>query len=358
MTVINYPQTIASFLVDAINCGYIRIEDNSVYATDPNYVGGQDDRDNYGILFLVDVSADGVNYANEATYTQLGNNNNPSRWNVDIPNVTYYYKIKGYLCTIVTNVQTPLAASEVVFCSGDGKFYSFNKGSGIFTELDKVSDWSAVCVNTLYQDEESLYYEKSSNYVVTKAACHQYYICDRSNNDAVKTWSVYGPTGAISIVPLLTGTFDPTTDNPYLLDLTTLGDGVYVLEINDGNTLWYYPIYDYCLTQICFESLVKDVLCTDTDCVTTCDEDWLIADRQKRDALNQMLSMYFYMLGKINAERLEYLNIFSLETDRSAVLQEIDNIITKFNEIMTRCGVCNEVDVSTTSIVEPPCSNC
>lgn len=352
-----YSTTIPSVISDVTNCGYVRITDDTRYANNPLVL--EETRQSYAILVLVDTSALGVTYVNEPTYTQLDNPSFPTAWNIDIPNITYYYKIKAYWCTIVTQVVTPLLADTVVFNSTDSTFYTFDVGTGIYTPLDAVSDWSAYCDanTTVYQREDILYYEKTTSYVITKAACHKYYICDRSNNDADKIWNIYGTTGNRS-APLLSGTFDPTTDNPYLLDITTLGDGVYIVEIDDGSNIFNYPIYDFCTTEICMESLMRDILCTDTQCVETCDNDFIVVDRNKRDSLNQMLALYLFMIGKINAERLEYLNIFTIESDRIAVLQEVDNVITKFKELMVRCGVCNEVDTTTTTTIEPPCQTC
>jgi hypothetical protein len=360
MASLSFAQTIPSIVINASNCGFLTVEDNSAYA---NFPGTEDDRGNYGILLLVDVSLDNVTYANEATYTQLGNPSFPTKWNIDIPNITCYYKVLAYWCNIVHNTSDLFMVSKVVYYKEGDAFYYFDVTSGTYTILDQSNDWTSYCTNstTLYQYNDTMYCEKTSNYVVTKALCHMYYICDRSNNDAIKTWNIYSPSGSsMNGTPLLTGTYDPTIENPYLLDLTTLGDGVYILEVDDGSNLWNYPIYDFCTTEVCFASMIKDILCTDTQCVETCDENYIIKDKQKRDALNQMIGLYFMLLAKINAERLEYLGIFTIEPDRTAVLQEVDDMLTKFTEISVRCGICNEVDTTTvtTSSIVPPCQSC
>ena len=361
MAAIPFPKTIPSMTTETVNCGFLRIRDNTLYATNSFYSEGHDLRSNYGILILIDYSVDNIIFTNEPLYTQLINNELPSIWNIDIPNIQYYYKIKAYWCLKVTQVITPLIKNTVVYNSTDGNFYSFNVETGVYTLLDTVTDWSFCCDSntTILQYKEVLFYEKTSNYVITKAACHQYYICDRSNNDSKKIYSIYTPgTSVTDTEPLLNGTYDPVEDNPFLLDLTTLGDGVYVIKIDDGSSYWQYPIYDFCSIQICQESLIRDILCTDTDCVSTCDANYTLEDTNKRNILNMINAVYDDIIGKINAERMEYLGIYSIDPDRAATLQEVDNLITKLIEITLRCGVCNDIDTNNLPIVEPPCLTC
>jgi len=361
MAAISFPRTIPSMTIETVNCGFLRIRDNTLYATSPYIVGGHDLRSNYGILILVDYSTNNITFTNEPLYTQLENNDLPSTWNIDIPNIQYYYKIKAYWCLKVTEITTLLSADTIVYNSTDLNFYSFDVGTGAYTLIDTVTDWSSYCDSntTMFQYEEILFYEKTSNYVVTKAACHQYYICDRSNNDSEKTYGIYTPgTSLTDSAPLLSGTYDPIDDNPFLLDLTTLGDGVYVIRIDGGNTYWQYPIYDFCSIQICQESLIRDILCTDTDCVSTCDANYILENTNKRNTLNMISAVYDDIIGKINAERMEYLGIYSIDPDRAATLQEVDNLITKLIEITLRCGVCNDIDTNNLPIVEPPCLTC
>lgn len=133
--------------------------------------------------------------------------------------------------------------------------------------------------------------------------------------------------------------------------ITLESDGMYYVQI-DYEVGSITTIASYMLTiadltdmQACGIKLVKYVYCKCSDpCDSNCNE--YEAVNKRRTELNNMITLYFAILGLVNTERLQFMGVLNISQDRLDYVHDIGAMIEKLNVISERCALCSDLDTN------------
>lgn len=118
-------------------------------------------------------------------------------------------------------------------------------------------------------------------------------------------------------------------DTSYSIDISSEGDGVYMLKIVEtGVVTVYMVIYEFSSMVTCQKSLINQIFSTET-----CTED----NDVLRGKLNQLIAYTGYILARTNIENIRYLDIFTMDETRIDYVNDTGNLMDKVNLITTNC---------------------
>lgn len=344
-----------------ISCGYVKIEDVSVYSASPN------SRVDFGIAIFVQLPDFSYDYG-------LTNYSNSDPWYISIQNnILYVFDIYQ----IPTWIADTWVHNQVVWYEPDGLFYYVSDPAFVIsTEIPGISPkWTEVPNNltgrTLISGHYTSYAcalvrRECPNYSLQKvqcdpveSCCKQWQICDNSGSSYDKEIALFDYNLNFIAHTVL------DTDGPQCHTINIPNQGVYIVGIKDsGGTLmtdetWEDPnsydeflvIYEYCQLTNCFQYLADQILCSNDPCAeicNPCDQSKILLDRNNRLEINKMIALFGTLLGMINAERVKYLGVYDMDVTRADFVSKIGMYFVKINEISIRCGICIGQDVSST----------
>jgi len=187
----------------------------------------------------------------------------------------------------------------------------------------------------------------------TKDSCKNYTITTDDTN--VTSFGVHSADGVlIETITLVDGSGS----------FTLPSEGVYLIRMSDGIT---YSLYEFCDLQECLKKLIREILCPDLDdpCCNNCREEDVAERERLRKELNKLIAMYGMYLGGKMDETTRYLGVFDFINDsdgdgifdidacQSAILQNMDNMISDIKEVTRRCG-----DGCDDTVTSSPCTSC
>jgi len=195
------------------------------------------------------------------------------------------------------------------------------------------------------------------------SVCYEWQVCDVSGTTDDKEVTVYeyGSTEVLSTYTLLAGG---------CVTITLPEDGVFVVGISHIITtaageelefIEYHIVYETCALKTCYNALVVDILCKTWDpcCETGCTEAEKKVLQVKRDTLNQMVALVGYLVAAIWVEHTRFGNILleykgTADATRDTYVRRVQQIIDRLQEIIGRCGSCDDMSDTTTT----GCSTC
>lgn len=197
---------------------------------------------------------------------------------------------------------------------------------------------------------------------LVKTSCYHYTLTDNTGTNDIKYVTVYAYGNSTA---LISTTLDPTQGTTLEIDLTTYGDGVYLVEFGnddpavDASDEWTdtFVIYEYCGVWECYQGLFTAIMCgAYNPCCNTCDPALLEKYIRYREALNMMTGLMLSVIAYINVERVKYLGIFDIDDTREGYISRVSDYLVKLKELASSCGICNPT--SEESSIDSPCSNC
>ena len=345
-------------------CGNLYVEDRTVYGVSP------ETREDFGVALFVNIDPGNDVYTNDDSLTDLSNPGSDEiqgTWTIPI-NVSkdWNYEVVMFWC--------PLWEQGTLYDDGQIVYYNevFYKKvdgvSGTAIPEGNPSDWTVLTIADYDEFDNSTGTDSLAGYE-SVIACPEYKvifnecpgvhaILNLSDNTVRATITDYSGEEVL----------EPTTIVDGRLDVTLPLDGIYILTIEafDGviwNEVFVAPIYEYCKMKTCVAYLVDSLMCNEWDpCCENCDKKAIEKMQRQRLQLNKVFFLYGTLLSLIHTEAVEYLGVNSIEDDRYATLERVENLFEKIQDILHRCELCygawqTSTTKSTSSPKYKPC-NC
>jgi len=170
-------------------------------------------------------------------------------------------------------------------------------------------------------------------FTVTKDECHQWTISITANSISSASLLDYSMD---EIVELTTSTTSVS------VNLDDYGDGAYIVKViytdNVDTFTAYIPIFDLCDAYDCYINLFKYNLCKCSDPCDDCDED-LTSRKYDEESIRILIDQIKQM---IYLDKYQYIGIYSIDTTRNDMIEDIGSMIDKLKIITDRCGLCDE----------------
>ena len=140
---------------------------------------------------------------------------------------------------------------------------------------------------------------------------------------------------------------DPSLATTYDIDLTSEGDNVYIvtveeeLSVNSYDTSHVLVIYEYCALENCTWFTIDKILCSSEPCTEVCNPcspESVLQQQKNRQSLNQLIATFGSLMAYIHVERTRYLGIFDYNADRENFVTKIGMLLTKVKHMALQCG--------------------
>ena len=196
----------------------------------------------------------------------------------------------------------------------------------------------SISVDVCSGDESDTYdlqFQVCPDIDVERTACRKYTVTNEGSGSVTGTVSHVDGTEIVSETTLASGgsnSFTLPEDGIYLIEFTT--------SSGDTDKVYTYVLYEFCDLENCVVKSVQKILCDDEEdpCCNKCDEDAIAERRLFRHELNKIIAVYGYYLGKVFADQISYLGVFTSDASRAAKLSELDTMMDKITTITQRCG--------------------
>lgn len=368
---------VTDFLIGGYVCNdcNVTIVDNTTYPIyiPPSIIGQQ--RDYYGIAIF--GSNDGFNTSVNQDLTSP----TPGLWNPSVTGGGIWY-FKAYIVS-----KWIISATYVQYdiCFYNGEFYYVNDAGGVSpseavpsvnTKWTSMTSGTASANYALFDAAEVVGHRIGHTFVsvsvncaditVTRTDCYDYDLCNTTASTQYFSITDLAETIDTDVVvgSEATAVYDSGVLIGYSLpantcvSITLPSSGVFLVNYGSAsdNLLYQKVIFELCPYWDCYFTLINNVLCADFDpCCQDCDNTSKQQNQIFRLELNKMEGLMFTLQAKVSYDQLVYRNVIAVSEERSNLLTEIESIISKLDDIIVRCGLCNGAQ---STEVSNPCTNC
>lgn len=226
----------------------------------------------------------------------------------------------------------------------DGEFYK-NKTGGSTSQVPSpfAADWTLLATTDYDEFKESLIDDSLDvGYSdITVLNVLSPYTIDKQEEGIFKV----SFEASASVRTLNVTTFNGTSVETYTLaigateqvvDLSDLGDNVYIFTILEVEDIYSYVIYELSELETIYKEMAFEVLKNDNE-LTDCNNVKEICCRHELNKLNAYMGI---VLGGMHAESLRYLGVYTIDETRQDFINKIGDYLDKISTIIENYESC------------------
>lgn len=186
----------------------------------------------------------------------------------------------------------------------------------------------------------------TTDFCIKRKDCHTWSIGNAAIPDdyTVKLYDMLGTLIAIYTVGV-----------GEVVDIPLPTDGIYVVQVNYGNTeqpnIIYYTVFEFCDLFSCVNGLINDLWCKEDICCENCDNK---EDEKRRHEINKILAAYWSLTALLYRDSMQLLGMQTISSTATSQINNINSVYKTLKDLVNKCGSCK----GTTVFNSKPCKTC